>query len=195
MRLTFGAVVASPKSGVRDEEYIEINNCSGAAVDISGWTLGGGVRFTFPPGTVIPAADSLFASPSLRSFRGRSTGPKGNEGRLVVNFLGHGSSASMAFFLRGTFQKKDYDFMGKIVNEDRLPLVVAMSCLNGLYADPRLVCLAEEMTNKPDGGAIAYISSSALAFTFTNVFVNTAMFQRIFHGGVRQFGPALALAK
>ncbi|MDH3402392.1 MAG: lamin tail domain-containing protein [Acidobacteriota bacterium] len=39
-----------------DDEFVEIINATGAAVDISGWTLadGFGVRHTFPGGTVVP---------------------------------------------------------------------------------------------------------------------------------------------
>ena len=118
-----------------------------------------------------------------------------NEGRLVVNFTGHGSAAIMAFFLRGTFQQRYYNYMTQIVNGDRLPLVVAMSCLNGLYADPTLVCLAEEMTKKTDGGAIAYVSASSLAFVSTNNAINAGMFRHLFRDSIRTFGPSLALGK
>ncbi len=118
-----------------------------------------------------------------------------NEGRLVVNFAGHGSFAIMAFFLRGTFQQGNYSYMIQIRNEERLPLVVAMSCLNGLFANPRRVSLSEEMVNKADGGAIAYVSASTLAFLFTNRFFNQAMFRHIFQEDIPQFGQSLALAK
>ncbi len=118
-----------------------------------------------------------------------------NEGRLVVNFAGHGSFAIMAFFLRGTFQQGNYNYMARIKNGERLPLVVAMSCLNGLFANPRRVSLSEEMVNKTDGGAIAYVSASTLAFLFTNRFINNAMFRRLFEDGIPQIGRSLALAK
>ncbi len=118
-----------------------------------------------------------------------------NEGRLVMNFMGHGSAAIMASFIRGTFQQQNYNYMVQIVNEDRLPLMIAMSCLNGLYADPTLICLAEEMTKKPDGGAIAYVSASSLTFISTNNFINEGMFKHMFRDSIRSFGPSLALAK
>lgn len=118
-----------------------------------------------------------------------------NEGRLVVDFLGHGSVATMSRFLRGSFQRQNYNYIKQITNGDRLPMVVAMSCLNGQYADPRFACLAEEMTVKPDGGAISYVSSSELAFITTNNFINTEMFKAIFQEGSREPARGLALAK
>ena len=166
-------------------------------------------------------ADSIFIAPSnalaadyteplgletFRVYNGPDTPPEPNEdtreairqineGRLVVNFMGHGSAASMRQFFAGTFQQGDYNYMSQIVNGNRLPLFMAMTCLNGLYAEPRIICMAEEMTNKPNGGALAYVSASSLGFVFANTFTNTAMFRHIFQDSIRQLGQALALAK
>ena len=118
-----------------------------------------------------------------------------NEGRLVVNFIGHGSAASMSKFFAGTFQQGAFNYMSQIQNRERLPLFIGMSCLNGLYWDPRIISLAEEMTNKRDGGAIAYISASSLAFIRINNALNTALFHHVFENGVSAFGQSLALAK
>ncbi len=118
-----------------------------------------------------------------------------NDGRLIVNFMGHGSSASMSRFFAGTFQQTGFNYMSQIVNGHRLPLFIGMSCLNGLYWDPRVVCLAEEMVNKPDGGAVAYISASSLAFIGINNHINLAMFRHAFEAGNLTFGQMLALAK
>lgn len=87
----FGTVVANPPSGDQDEEYIELTNTGTAAVDISDWVLrGAGGSLTFKGGTVIPGSGSVFVSPDVRSFRARTTSPKGNENRFVVGpYSGH----------------------------------------------------------------------------------------------------------
>jgi len=118
-----------------------------------------------------------------------------NEGRLIVNFMGHGSAASMSKYIAGTFQQRGFSYMSQIKNAEKLPLVIAMSCLNGLYDEPTLVCFAEEMTNKRDGGAIAFVSASSLAFIFVNNEVNQAMFRYMMREGIPEFGAALGLAK
>ncbi len=118
-----------------------------------------------------------------------------NEGRLIVNFMGHGSAATMQGYLSGVFQQIGFDYTGQIQNEDKLPVVVGMSCLNALYSEPTLICFAEELTNKSNGGAIAYLSASSLAFIFTNNFINDSMFRLFFREGVTSFGAAVALAK
>jgi hypothetical protein len=73
-----------PVSGNPLEEWLSITNANSLAVDISNWRLDGGVRFTFKPGTVIPARSAVFVSPDVKAFRGRTISPKGGERRLVV---------------------------------------------------------------------------------------------------------------
>ncbi len=118
-----------------------------------------------------------------------------NEGRLIVNFMGHGSASSMSKYFAGTFQQRDFSYLSQIQNAERLPLFIGMSCLNGLYWDPRIISLAEDMINKSDGGAIAYISASSLSFIRINNQLNTALFRHIFEDSVLAFGQSLALAK
>ena len=71
-------------STTQDEEYVQLANPNNYAVDVSGWTLGGGVDFTFKGGTVINAAGSLYVSPRQAAFRARTVSPKGGEGKFVV---------------------------------------------------------------------------------------------------------------
>ena len=66
------------------QEWLSLTNANTYAVDISNWRLDGGVRFTFKPGTVIPARSVVFVSPDVKSFRSRTVSPRGGEQRLVV---------------------------------------------------------------------------------------------------------------
>lgn len=100
-RIDFGRINYSPESGNQDEEYIELINPNGFAVDISGWRLTGGVDHQFLPGTVMVAGGSLYVSPSARAFLNRSVSPKRGEGRFVQgNYQGHLSSWGEALALR-----------------------------------------------------------------------------------------------
>ena len=47
-----------------------------------------------------------------------------------------------------------------LTNRDRPSLVVAMTCLNGLFQDPRNTTLAEALLGAPEGGAFAVWTSS-----------------------------------
>ena len=84
---------ANPVSGNQDQEYLRLNNLADTAVDISGWRLDDGVRFTFKPGTVIPAGGSVYVSPNVVDFRNRTAGPSGNQSLFVQGgYSGHLSS-------------------------------------------------------------------------------------------------------
>ena len=78
------AVEYRPNSGDQREEWISLSNPNSFAVDISGWRLDGGARFTFKAGTVLPPHTFLYVSPDVRAFRARAVSPKGGEKRLVV---------------------------------------------------------------------------------------------------------------
>jgi hypothetical protein len=83
-------IEGDPASGVQDEEYITLHNPNSFAVDMSGWTLSGGVDSAFDPGTVIVAGGVVFVSPDLATFRARATGPSGGQELFVVGpYDGH----------------------------------------------------------------------------------------------------------
>ena len=74
----------NPVSCNQAEEYICLTNPTPFALDISGWQLEGGVRFTFKSGTVMPTNSVLYVSPSLAAFRARKIGPRGGQALFVV---------------------------------------------------------------------------------------------------------------
>lgn len=90
LMIKFGIIESNPESGNQDEEFIELTNPNNEAVDLSGWTISGGVEFSLPPGTVIPSNSSLYLSPNVHDFRLRPTSPTGREGHYVIgNYDGH----------------------------------------------------------------------------------------------------------
>jgi len=53
--IVINEIMYHPISDDNDDEYVELFNRSGAAVDISRWQFTDGIRYTFPSNTVIPA--------------------------------------------------------------------------------------------------------------------------------------------
>jgi len=83
--ITFGTILANPPSGNQGQEYLVISNPSGRyAVDLSGWRIEGGIRFDFPPGTVLNRKGSAHLTQNVRAFLGRPESPSGGEGLLVL---------------------------------------------------------------------------------------------------------------
>ncbi|MGB0386734.1 MAG: lamin tail domain-containing protein [Ardenticatenaceae bacterium] len=100
--IDFGHIEYDPSSGKQDEEYLTLLNPNNYAVDISGWRLGADIQITFQPGTVIPAAGTLYLSPNVVAFRSRASSPTGGEGHFVQgNYEGQLSNA------RGTLSLVD----------------------------------------------------------------------------------------
>ncbi|MSR83960.1 MAG: hypothetical protein EXS58_13720 [Candidatus Latescibacteria bacterium] len=117
-----------------------------------------------------------------------------NQGALLVNFSGHGSIGTMQFFFSTQFP--DWDYLSQVRNDGRLPLMVALSCLNGQFAEPFNLSLSESMTLRKEGGGIAYISASAQGRPAQQALLGDRLFAQFFQeGGTLEFGPALDIAK
>jgi len=82
--VNIGRIESNPSSGLQGHEFIQITNPNPFAVDISGWKLTNGVRFTFKPGTVIVSNGVMYVTPDLKSFRTRSTTPRPGQALFVV---------------------------------------------------------------------------------------------------------------
>ena len=116
-----------------------------------------------------------------------------NDGALLFNFNGHGSAGTMQFLF--SLQFPDWDYLSQVSNGPRLPLVLALSCLNGMFANPHEESLGEVFTDKADGGSIAYISASAESFVAQNGLLGENLFSQLFERGNLEFGPSLNAAK
>ena len=116
-----------------------------------------------------------------------------NDGALLLNYAGHGSIGSMASVF--AIDIDDWGYLGQVNNGRMLPLVLALSCLNGLFVDPLFDSLGEALTRRDDGGAIAYISASAKSFVAQNNLLSKHLFNLFFVQRQLEFGPSLNNAK
>ena len=82
--ILIGAFESNPANSNQLQEYICLTNPNPYAVDITGWKLSGGARFTFQPGTVMSSNSVIYVSPNVLAFKQRTTGPRGGQGLFVV---------------------------------------------------------------------------------------------------------------
>ena len=150
------------------------------------------VRYTEPIGLQSVRLYATDEAP-LPNALGRRFLEELNHGALVVSFSGHGAAGTMQYLLSTQFP--EWDYLSQMRNGGRLPLVLALSCLNGLFTDPRTEGLSELFTELPDGGAIAYISATAISFTAQNSLLQEGLYSQLFAEGQTRFGPALDVAK
>lgn len=100
-QIDFGSVEVNPSSGNQDEEFVVLHNPNPVAVDLTGWSLDGGVTHSFLPGTVIEAGGNLYLSPDAAAFRARPSDPTGGQGHFVQgSYKGHLSSRGELLTLR-----------------------------------------------------------------------------------------------
>ncbi len=115
-----------------------------------------------------------------------------DDGQLIVNFAGHGSVQIWG---------RDGELLTNTAvaawrNAGRLPFVVAMNCLNGLFTQVwDEESLAESLQRTADGGAVAVWASSAVTSSATQAIVNEELFRLIFTGAYATIGEAVSAAK
>jgi len=115
-----------------------------------------------------------------------------NDGQLIVNYTGHGSSRIWG----SNGELLTNEAVAEWKNVGRLPFVLAMNCLNGMFNsiwDEE--SLAEALMRAPDGGAVAAWASSSVTPSSTQALVNAELFRLIFGSKYPTLGEAIAAAK
>ncbi len=117
-----------------------------------------------------------------------------NEGRLIVNYVGHGAVNYWASeqLLRRTDA-------AALTNAGRLPFIVPMACLDGYYIYPSgstdSSSTAEVFVRAPAKGAIAVWSSTGMGTASAHDYLNKGLFKAIFTDDIIQLGPATLQGK
>ena len=115
-----------------------------------------------------------------------------NHGQLIINYIGHGS---VRLWGRETLLSAD-DVSNDWQNAGRLPLIVAMNCLNGffhgIYDEESL---AETLLRTSGRGAVAAWASSGVTESITQMRVNREFFRLLFNNPELTIGQAAAVAK
>jgi hypothetical protein len=111
-----------------------------------------------------------------------------NAGVSLVTYSGHGSYA----FWRGDLMT--VAIAHALVNGDRLPVVAAMTCLNGYFPDPVQESLAEALLQGETGGAVAVLALSGMTYAAGQAKVLETWTQIMFADGDGDHGPTLGEA-
>ena len=84
--IVINEIMFHPISHLDEDSYVELYNRSDEPVDVSGWRLVDGIRYTIPDGTVISAKGYLVVAKDAAKLRSRH--PHLNEENCVGNFSG-----------------------------------------------------------------------------------------------------------
>lgn len=99
---------------------------------------------------------------------------KWNEGALIVNYIGHGSNRQMAD--EQVFVDSDVNLLN---NGRRLPILLALSCTIGDFANYRVKSLSEKLILRQEGGVVGTVTASRETFANLNSRLNFALFEQI----------------
>jgi hypothetical protein len=113
-----------------------------------------------------------------------------NQGQLVVNYIGHGSTEIWKGNLLTSSDAWD------LSNSPYLPFLVSMTCLNGFFQDPASESMAETFLKVKGGGAVAVWASSGLTSPPEQMPLDLKLIQLLFSGqeGLT-IGKAVVLSK
>jgi uncharacterized repeat protein (TIGR01451 family) len=112
-----------------------------------------------------------------------------NSGNLLTTYIGH---ASVEIWANSIFSSTD---ALALTNGSKLPVVLAMNCLNGYFHDVFTLSLAEALLKAPNGGAVAVWASSTLTQPDQQALMAREMFRQLFGSGNLTLGQAAARAK
>jgi uncharacterized repeat protein (TIGR01451 family) len=118
-----------------------------------------------------------------------------NEGRLIVNYVGHGARSYWA-----SEQLLKQADAHTFTNGGRLPFFVPMACLDGYYITPSsssndFSSTAETLVRAPGKGAIAAWSATGMGTANAHDYLNKGLFEAIFAHDINQLGPATLQGK
>jgi hypothetical protein len=113
-----------------------------------------------------------------------------NDGRSIVNYVGHGAVQFWAGeHLFG------FEDVNALTNGGRQPLVLPWTCYVGLFDYPGYPSLAESIVRSEGKGAIASWAPSGLGTPAAHEVLATEFYQAVFTDGLHTLGPAMTQAK
>jgi hypothetical protein len=126
-----------------------------------------------------------------------------NDGRALVNYLGHGSVDIWAGACPDPLPDNPNHVLPEFGSEDaaaltngnKLSFVVVEDCLNGYFQDPTLQGIAEALMNAPQGGAVAAFASSGLTFPEGPHEMSQQLYTLIYGAQPIALGDAIKTAK
>ena len=97
-----------------------------------------------------------------------------NDGALMINFIGHGSSQQMAD--EQVFLGSD---VSQLTNGLKLPMLTAFSCTIGDFANPAGKSLSEKLVLHNAGGSIANVTAATESYPDPNKYLCEGLYGRL----------------
>lgn len=115
-----------------------------------------------------------------------------NSGAALLTYVGHGSAWQWGFASAGeaaSYLWYLYDADGR-TNGQKLPILLALTCMSGDFANPYLVANDERLVVWPNGGVVAAFSSSGQGVNTGHAELMKAMMPSLYSTDDRSLGSA-----
>jgi len=112
-----------------------------------------------------------------------------NSGALLLNYIGHAGVDRLA--QEGLLLTSD---VASMTNQERLPVVAAMTCAAGQFAIPGYDSLSEVLLLKTAGGAVGVWAPTGLSINSEAVILNEMFFKSTFAGTKQALGDVVLKA-
>lgn len=113
-----------------------------------------------------------------------------DQGSLLVAYFGHGSLTQW-----GKDKIFTVDEIPALQNIERLPVVVNMTCLTGLFIHPKVTSMAESLLFAPNGGAVAILAPTSLTVSYDQTFLHQPLVEFLTENMHHPLGDALLYAQ
>jgi len=117
-----------------------------------------------------------------------------NKGALIVNYIGHGGEVGW-----GHERFLEVSDINNWQNKYNMPVFLTATCEFSRYDDPERVSAGEYVFLNPDGGAIAMLTTSRIAFSNSNEQLNKTFINKVFeknsNGEYYRIGDLIKMCK
>lgn len=113
-----------------------------------------------------------------------------NQGDLLVAYFGHGS-----INMWGKDRLFSSEDVAGLANAGRLPVVLNLTCLTGLFSHPRAESLAETLLWQPGSGAVAVLAPTSLTLANDQSFLSRELVESLLADPEARLGEALLAAR
>jgi uncharacterized membrane protein len=138
---------------------------------------------------------STITTPSqCEQVTGEITNTLNNTGTLIVNYIGHGG-----YKFWSHEQILDISDIPSLDNNEQLPVILSMTCLDGAWYHPDHPLIApgliESLLRAENGGIIGAFSPTGQGVSTGHDYLNRGFFESLFDNGVWDLGSASINAK
>jgi hypothetical protein len=137
---------------------------------------------SFPRQLYAPAADVSSANTEVSSAL--------SKGEWLVAYFGHGSINMWGkdrLFTNGD--------IAALASQPRLPIVIQMTCLTGLFSHPKAESLSEALLWSPETGAVATLAPTSLTLPFDQAFLSKPLAEAVLSDPQATLGQVLLTAR